>query len=92
MEVRVIKQEKDSLLLEIKGDTIGFANLISEQLWEKKEIEEAAAIKEHPYMAEPKIFVKTKGVNPKSVLLDTAKSIENLVKELEKEFLMNTKK
>lgn len=92
MEVRVIKQEKDSLLLEIKGDTIGFANLVSEQLWENKEVDEAAAIKEHPYMAEPKIFVKTKGANPKSVLLDTAKSIENLVKELEKEFLMNTKK
>jgi DNA-directed RNA polymerase subunit L len=92
MEVRVLKQEKDSLLVELKGDTIGFANLISEELWENKDVYEAASIKEHPYIAEPKVYVKTKGVSPKKVLLDTAKSLQNKVKELEKEFQANLKK
>ena len=92
MEVRVLKQEKDSLLVELKGDTIGFANLISEELWENKDVEEAASIREHPYMSEPKVFVKTKGSNPKKVLLDAAKSLQNKVKDLENEFQTNIKK
>jgi len=92
MEVRVLKQEKDSLLVELKGDTIGFANLISEELWDNKDVYEAASIKEHPYMSEPKVYVKTKGGSPKKVLLDAAKSLQNKVKELEKEFQLNLKK
>jgi DNA-directed RNA polymerase subunit L len=92
MEVRVLKQDKDSLLVELKGDTIGFANLISEELWENKDVEEAASIKEHPYMAEPKVYVKTKGSSPKKVLLDAARSLKNKVEEIEKEFQMNIKK
>ena len=92
MEVRVLKQEKDSLLIELKGDTISFANLVSEELWEKKDVNEATSIKEHPYMAEPKVYVKIKDSSPKKVLLDAAKSLQNKVKELEKEFQINIKK
>ncbi|MEM5777195.1 MAG: DNA-directed RNA polymerase subunit L [Candidatus Aenigmatarchaeota archaeon] len=92
MEVKVLKQEKDSLFVELEGDTIGFANLLREELWENKDVDEAASIKEHPYMSEPKVYVKTKGVSPKKVLLDVAKSLQNKVKELEKEFQMNIKK
>ncbi len=92
MEVRVVKQDKDSAIIELKGGTIGFANLISEELWENSEVQEAACIKEHPYMAEPKVYVKTKGVSPKKVLLDAAKSLQNKVKELEKEFQISLKK
>ncbi|MBU5688801.1 MAG: DNA-directed RNA polymerase subunit L [Candidatus Aenigmarchaeota archaeon] len=92
MEVKVLKQEKDSLLVELKGDTIGFANLLREELWESKDVDEAASIKEHPYMSEPKVYVKTKGASPKKVLLDAAKSLQNKVKELENEFKMNIKK
>jgi len=92
MEVKVLKQEKDSMLVELKGDTIGFANLLREELWENKDVDEAASIKEHPYMSEPKVYVKTKGTSPKKVLLDAAKSLQNKVKELEKEFEMGIKK
>ncbi|MFH8080360.1 MAG: DNA-directed RNA polymerase subunit L [Candidatus Aenigmatarchaeota archaeon] len=92
MEVKVLRQDKNSLLIELKGDTIGFANLLSEELWEHKEVEEAAAIKEHPYMSEPKVYVKTRGANPKNVLLDAARSLQTKLKELEKEFLVHVKK
>lgn len=87
MEVRVLKKDKSMLLVELKGDSLGFANLIREELWNDKNIDEAACIKEHPYMAEPKIHVKTKGKsNPKVALENSAKRIEVKIKELKNEF------
>ncbi len=82
MEVKPIKQDKNMLLVEVKGDTIGFANLVREELWNNKEVEEASSIKEHPYLAEPKIYVKTKGEKPKKVLQDAATSLQTKVREL----------
>lgn len=92
MEVKPIKQDKNMLLVEIKGDTIGFANLIREELWNNKDVEEASSIKEHPYLEEPKIYVKTKSEKPKKVLEDTVVSLQTKVKELRNEFRIALKK
>jgi len=92
MEAKVVKQDKDMVLIELKGDSIGFANLLREELWNHKETEEAASMKDHPYMAEPKLYLKTKGEKPKKVLLDAAKSLKTKVMEIKKEFDMETKK
>lgn len=92
MEAKAIKQDKDMLLVEVKGDTIGFANLVREELWNNKEVEEAASIKEHPYLAEPKIYVKTKTGKPKKVLEDATTSLQTKVKELKNEFEIALKK
>ncbi len=85
MEVNVIKEDKNTLLAELKGETISFANLIKEELWNDKNVEEAAAIKEHPYMSEPKIFVKTREVKPQKALQESIKRLESKLKELKKE-------
>ncbi len=86
MEVKSVKEESDTLLVELKGDTIGFANLIREELWNDENVSEAASFKEHPYMAEPKIFVKMKGrTKPEKALKDAASRIQSKLKELEKE-------
>ena len=87
MEVREVKSDGNTLLVELKGDTIGFTNLIREELWNDENIEEAASIKEHPYMAEPKIFVKMKGrAQPQKALRDASSRIQSQLKELRKEF------
>lgn len=93
MEVRPVKQNENMLLVELKGDTIGFANLIREELWNDKKVSEAASIKEHPYMAEPKVYVKMKGkVKPKKALEDAAKRLQVTVKDIKKEFELALKK
>ena len=92
MNVKVLKKEKDMLLVELGGESVGFANLIRKELWNDKNVDEAAYIKEHPYMAEPKVYVKMKGkFSPKSALLNAAKRIESNIKELKKEFQRNLK-
>ncbi|MBS3052619.1 MAG: DNA-directed RNA polymerase subunit L [Candidatus Aenigmarchaeota archaeon] len=92
MEINILKEEKNMLLIELKGDTIGFANLIREELWNDKNVEEAASIKEHPYMAEPKIFVKTKEGKPQKALQESIKRLQSNLKELKKELESSLKK
>ena len=87
MEVKKIKDKDGVLMLELEGESKGFANVLREELWNDKNVSEAADIKEHPYMDQPKLFVKMKGKNkPQKALKDAAKRVEVKVKDLEKEF------
>ncbi len=87
MEVREVKSDGNTILVELKGDTIGFANLIRDELWNDENVEESASVKEHPYMAEPKVFVKMKGrAQPQKALRDSANRVQVELKELRKEF------
>ncbi len=86
MELNVIKKDKNLLEVEVKGESVGFVNLVKEELWNDKSVDEAAFIKEHPYMSEPKLYVKTKRKKPKGVIKDALKRIEVQLKDFKKEF------
>jgi DNA-directed RNA polymerase subunit L len=87
MELNKIKEDSDIIEIELKGESVGFANLIKEELWNDKNVDEAAYIKEHPYMAEPKIYVKMKGKSSSRVALQrVVKRLHIKLKDLEKEF------
>lgn len=87
MKLKTLKQNKTLLFVEVEGESTGFANLIKDELWKDKNVDEAACIKEHPYMAEPKIYVKMKGrINPKKAIERADKRILVQLKNLEKEF------
>jgi len=86
MELNTLKKEDNLLEIELKGESIGFVNLIKEELWNDNSVDESACIKEHPYMSEPKIYLKTKRKDPKNVLENAIKRIEVQLKDLEKEF------
>lgn len=91
MEVKKIKDE-GGLIIELSGESKNFANLIVEEVWNDEDVLEAAAIKEHPYMEQPKIFLKMTGKqSPEKALIDAAKRIENTIKELEKQFSISFK-
>ena len=47
MELKKIKENGNMIEIELRGGSIGFANLIKEELWNDKNVEEAAYIKEH---------------------------------------------
>ena len=72
MQVSVIEQEKGKLKIELKNASKSFAHFIAEEVWQKGG--EAAALKEHPFLVEPKLLVK--GSNPKKLLLSASEVIQ----------------
>jgi DNA-directed RNA polymerase subunit L len=87
MELNAIKKDDNSRVIEFKGESFSFVNLIKEELWNNKDIDEAACIKEHPYMAQPKLYIKMKGKQSPEVQLKKAISeIQTQMKELKEEF------
>ncbi len=92
MELKTVKQDEKTLIVEVVGETRGFANLISEELWEDKSISEAAQIKGHPYLDQPKIFVKTDRGSPATALEKATDRILDQVKEFREEFKKALKK
>jgi len=77
MEVKIIKETKNELLIEI-DESETFANMIREELWNVGVLE-AAFVKEHPEIRTTKIWIKAE--NPREKL---KKAIENLIEKLEK--------
>jgi DNA-directed RNA polymerase subunit L len=87
MELNVTKKDDNSRIIEFKGGSFSFVNMIEEELWNNKDIDEAACIKEHPYMSEPKLYIKMKGKQSPEVQLKKAISgIQTQIKELKEEF------
>ncbi len=82
MRVSIVEQDKDKLKLEVRGETQAFVHLIATQAW--KEGGEAAGIREHPFMVEPKILVQ--GSNPKKILEKAAVAIQEQCNEFKTEF------
>jgi DNA-directed RNA polymerase subunit L len=92
MKLRVVKEDEKTLILEIGEESVGFANLLREELWKDKNVKEAAQIKEHPYLSEPKVFVRVSRGNPRTALEKAARRIENQAKEFKEEFEKALKK
>jgi DNA-directed RNA polymerase subunit L len=88
MELVKIKGDEKSALIEVKEETFTLTSALEEQLWEDKNVSEAASFREHPYLSEPKIWVKVKRGNVKEAL---EKAIEDLI-EITKEFKEKFKK
>ena len=86
MKLNVVRKDENSLEVEIVGETVGFVNALREELWNDKNVEEAAYIKEHPYLAEPKIWVKVKKGDPKKALIDAAKRLKEKIKDFKENF------
>jgi DNA-directed RNA polymerase subunit L len=86
MQLRVVKRDENSILLETIGETFTLTNVLREELWEDKDVSEAAQIKEHPYLAEPKIWVKVKKGSPITALEKAADRIIEQAKEFEEKF------
>jgi len=72
MELKVLEEKKDMLSLELTGETHTFLNLLTEVSW-KEGARQAAYFVEHPYIAQPKIIVRSD--NPRRVLRDSVQKI-----------------
>ena len=86
MELNVVKQDEKTLLLECRGETVTLTEALREYLWDNKSVLESAQIKEHPYLSEPKIFVKVSRGSPAEALEKASESILQDVEEFKKTF------
>ncbi|MCS7105832.1 MAG: DNA-directed RNA polymerase subunit L [Candidatus Aenigmarchaeota archaeon] len=92
MELRVIKKDEKILELEIRGETYTLTNLLREELWNDKSVLESAQIKEHPYLSEPKIFVKVSRGSPEVALEKACDRLISKLEEFKEEFKKALKK
>jgi len=86
MEFRVVKEDDKTLFLEVPGENHTVTNTLREELWNDKNVSEAADVKEHPYLAQPKIFVRVSRGSPRTALEKAAERVAERAGEFEKEF------
>ncbi len=79
MEVRILTNEKNVIEMELCGCDQSLAQMLAERLSEDKDVEFASYKVEHPLVAHPKLFVRTKKGEPGKLVLET---LEMLRKEL----------
>jgi DNA-directed RNA polymerase subunit L len=86
--MRIIKLKGDakSALIEVKEETFTLTSALEEQLWENKNVTEAASFREHPYLTEPKIWVKVKEGTVKDALKKAAEELIEITKEFREKF------
>jgi DNA-directed RNA polymerase subunit L len=87
VEIKVLKKTSNELKIEIEGEGHTFCNVLQQALLEDDTIELAGYNIEHPLIANPTVYVRTKGTRkPKAVLIDAAKKIQKQNKALKKSF------
>jgi len=83
MNVKVIKDEKEELQIEI--DNLTIAELLRSYLWQDESVILAVWKRDHP-TKKPILVIKTKGKSAKKALQDTIDRIESLNAKLISEF------
>lgn len=81
MEINVIKEEKNKLIFEIKGEDHTLANALRKELWNDKKVTAAGYQIEHPLIGIPKMIVETSSGSPRTAIKDAA---ERLIKDNDK--------
>ncbi|MFH1630829.1 MAG: RpoL/Rpb11 RNA polymerase subunit family protein [Candidatus Aenigmatarchaeota archaeon] len=81
MNVKVLEQNDDKLKIEL--DDLTLVNLLHENLWKTK-IDYSAYVKDHPYLSQPVLVVKSK--DPKKSLTEAADKIIDDCATIKKKF------
>jgi DNA-directed RNA polymerase subunit L len=85
MEATVLKEDKDSLQVELSEADHGLLNVIKEALWKQSGVEVASFRLEHPEVSKPVFVLKTKGKDAKKVWNSALESISSDLEKFEKE-------
>lgn len=71
--MKILKNTKTELEIEITGETHSLCNVLRKTLMEDKSVESAAYVIDHPIVGEPVLYIK--GKNPKKSLQKAAETI-----------------
>ena len=86
MELKKVKEDKDTLLLEVGKETMTITNVLKDELWNDSGVSEAAQVREHPYLAQPKVFVKMSKGTPTVAIEKAASRVSASAKEFKDAF------
>lgn len=92
MELKKLKEEDNKTLVEVIGETFTVTNAIREELWKDNSVSEAAQVREHPYLSNPKIFVAMKRGSAENALEKASDRLVEQAKEFSAEFKKALKK
>jgi DNA-directed RNA polymerase subunit L len=92
MKVKVLEDNKNKLVLQVKGEGHAFCNALEKELWNDKHVKVAAYKIEHPLVGTPTVFVETDGKEtPKKALIESAKRLGKLTNNFKSAFLKGVK-
>jgi len=82
MNIKVLEEDKEKLVIEFEDETETITHLLATQVW--IEGGEAAAIREHPFVENPKLVIM--GSNPRKLLEKASAALEEQCDEFKEEF------
>lgn len=92
MELKKIEDSGKRIIVEFNDETLAFANMVKDKLWEDSSIKEAASIMDHPYLSKPRILLETSRGSPQAALEKAAEKLEAEAKELKDKLKESLKK
>ncbi len=84
MEIRTLDSSKDSLEIEVLGENETLLNPIKVKLLADEDVDLAEYIIEHPFLSNPKIYIRTKKGEPSAALKRALKALHKECKDFEK--------
>ncbi len=81
MEIEVIKNEKEYMEINLKGEEYGMANMLKELLLEDENVEFAAYRLDHPVVASPVLVIRTSSGTPLAALKSAVKKLRKMATE-----------
>ncbi len=78
--MKIIKDTKNELEIEITGESHTLCNALRKTLMEDKDVEAAAYVVDHPIIGEPKLYLKAK--DPHKSLKKAAETLKSRCYEL----------
>lgn len=72
MEIRTLKESKNELKIEIRGEGHTFCNLLQQTLLEDGDVEMAGYDQPHPLVPAPVVYIRMKGEKSPSKALEKA--------------------
>lgn len=87
MEIKIIKLSQNELKFEVIGESHTLCNLLEKVLLEDEDVEMAGYDIPHPLIANPIIYIRTRGgKTPEEALREAVKKILEAKKELKESF------
>ncbi len=81
MKLNIIEEEPKNFIVEFIDADRGIPELVREKLAEKKDVEYAGVVKEHPEVGNPKLIIKSRR-NAKQLFVKALKEVEDDIEEI----------
>ncbi|MDP7282634.1 MAG: DNA-directed RNA polymerase subunit L [Candidatus Undinarchaeales archaeon] len=86
MELKILKDEKDLLEVELVGETHTLTNVLKDICNEDKSIDSASYRVDHPMTSNPILVIRTKTGSPKTAVKKAAAALEKIAADFGSKF------